>query len=505
MTSTISDDFLLDFKPTETNVTYALLGGFTMVFGLVSQFIRLKAYLSQIFLATVCGIIFGPQVANLVNPLEWDEDFSIVLEFARITLVVQVMTSGLELPTTYVAKKWQSLTILVFPVLGLMWAITTGLIYAIMPFSFLTSLLIAACLTPTDPVLSHSVIKGEFSAEHVPHHLRRIISAESAINDGSAFPFVYLPIFLLETGGRYSFAERWLLEVWLWEVVFGCLVGGALGWLSARFLEVAVKKKLMEKESILAFSIALAFFVLGITEILGTDSILAVFIAGSVFSGNETMAEFIHDEKLQEFIDTTDLIVSNVFFLYFGTIIPWDAWNALSGWKLFLVCLSILLLRRLPPVLLLYRVIPAIKNVWEAIFVGWFGPMGVAALFYAVVILHELDDRTAFDVVSVVVFSSIIAHGITTVPLTIPLTTRHTRDEVKPVTESFRPRFNRRRGSGSTAEVVGNGAGGLDSGIAHSPSVVMGEMGVFRPVGASQGASNAPRVPGVVELAPTIG
>lgn len=64
--------------------------------------------------------------------------------------------------------------------------------YAIIPgLEFLPALVIAAGVTPTDPILASSVVgKGKYAQEHVPSHIRHILQAESGCNDGAAFPFL---------------------------------------------------------------------------------------------------------------------------------------------------------------------------------------------------------------------------------------------------------------------------------------------------------------------------
>ena len=61
----------------------------------------------------------------------------------------------------------------------------------------LEAMVIASCVTPTDPVLANSITKGRFADKHVPIHVRNIIVAESGANDGLGFPFIYLALFLL--------------------------------------------------------------------------------------------------------------------------------------------------------------------------------------------------------------------------------------------------------------------------------------------------------------------
>lgn len=73
----------------------------------------------------------------------------------------------------------------------------------------------AACLTPTDPILAAAVVGGKYADKHVPAHLRHLLAAESGCNDGAAFPFLFLALYLTldDTTG---FAIRdWFLDLWL--------------------------------------------------------------------------------------------------------------------------------------------------------------------------------------------------------------------------------------------------------------------------------------------------
>lgn len=93
---------------------------------------------------------------------------------------------------------------------------SAGLIYALIPdLDFLSSLAVAACLTPTDPILAAAVVGGKYADKHVPAHLRHLLAAESGCNDGAAYPFLYIALYLLldSTSGRAI--EDWFLLLWL--------------------------------------------------------------------------------------------------------------------------------------------------------------------------------------------------------------------------------------------------------------------------------------------------
>ena len=99
-----------------------------------------------------------------------------------------------------------------------------------------------------------------------------------------------------------------------------------------------------------------------------------------------------------------------------GLALPWDKWLGL-GWGGLLLVVAVLLLRRLPALLLLRRFLPQLRGIQDALFVGWFGPIGVAALFYAFLSLDKTGLESAWVVGSMILCASIFAHGLTAVHL----------------------------------------------------------------------------------------
>lgn len=94
-------------------------------------------------------------------------------------------------------KHWRSLAFLLGPCMLYGWMVSALLIWGLTPgLKFLSSLVIAAAVTPTDPILAQAVIGGAFADKHVPAHIRHMLSAESGSNDGAAFPFLGIALYL---------------------------------------------------------------------------------------------------------------------------------------------------------------------------------------------------------------------------------------------------------------------------------------------------------------------
>lgn len=376
---------------------YLIIGGFTSLFMLVSLFVKERLYIGEATVATICGVIFGPHAANLFNPLSWGNTDQITLECSRVVLVVQCFAVGVELPKAYMERHWRSVTFLLVPVMTFGWLITSLFIWwMITPLSWLESLMCAACVTATDPVLASSVVgKGKF-AKRVPKHLRDLLSAESGCNDGMAFPFIYLSFYLIHyRPNTHEVAYHWFCETILYECVFGATYGVLIGYIGRHMIKWADRKGLIDRESFLVFYFVLALFCAGTGATLGTDDLLVGFAAGVGFSNDGWFTEKTEESHVSNVID---LLLNLAYFVYLGSIIPWEQYNApqfgLTPWRLVVIAIFVIFFRRIPIMMALKPVIPDIKTWREALFAGHFGPIGVGAIFAAILARAELETDT---------------------------------------------------------------------------------------------------------------
>ncbi|KAK3708540.1 Na+/H+ antiporter [Vermiconidia calcicola] len=380
------------------HLVYIILGGFTSLFMLCSSVIKERLYIGEATVATICGVIFGPHAADLINPLEWGNTDQITLEFSRVVLVVQCFAVGVELPKHYMEKHWRSVTFLLVPVMTFGWLITSLFIWSMFyeHANWLDCLCIAACVTATDPVLASSVVgKGKF-AKRVPKHLRDLLSAESGCNDGMAFPFVYLAVYIIRYQGHPNeVALHWFCYTILYECLAGSIFGVAIGYIARRLIRYSHEKDWIDRESFLVFYFVLALFCAGAGSMLGMDDLLVGFACGVGFSNDGWFTEKTEESHVSNVID---LLINLTFFVYFGTIIPWAQFNAgflgLDVWRLVVIAILVLFFRRLPIMLALKSVIPDIKTWREAFFAGHFGPIGVGAIFVAILARAELETES---------------------------------------------------------------------------------------------------------------
>ncbi|CRG84148.1 hypothetical protein PISL3812_01473 [Talaromyces islandicus] len=379
------------------HVAYIILGGFTSLFMLCSLFVKEKLYIGEATVATLCGIIFGPYAANLFNPDSWGNVDKITLECSRIVLVVQCFAVGVELPKFYMERHWKSVALLLIPVMTYGWLMTSLFIWWLVPpLSWLESLACAACVTATDPVLASSVVgKGKF-AKRVPKHLRDVLSAESGCNDGMAFPFIYLSLYIIRyRPDAHTVTFHWFCNTILYECIFGAIFGFLIGYIARHMIKYAEKKNLIDRESFLVFYFVLALFCAGSGSLLGMDDLLIGFAAGTGFSNDGWFTAKTEESHVSNVID---LLLNLAYFVYFGSIIPWSSYNmpeiGLTPWRLVVIALLVIFFRRIPIMMMLKPIIPDIKTWREALFAGHFGPIGVGAIFAAILARAELENET---------------------------------------------------------------------------------------------------------------
>ncbi|KAF1984983.1 hypothetical protein K402DRAFT_413453 [Aulographum hederae CBS 113979] len=471
----------------ELNVVLTVLGAFIVLYGFISVKIKQVWYLGEALPAVLMGIVLGPIAAKFLDATQWgsaarEQEFDITLGICRVVIGVQLVIAGFQLPAKYQQTRWWEMTVCLLPVMTIMWLCTTACIMLTIPnVSLLAALVIGSCVTCTDPILSQAVAKGPFSDKFVPRDLREIISSEAGANDGFGFPFLMLAVYLIRHadlkgvvfkpgmsaataeaaingestmtgkgveevagmlmkraseemgrlgGGLGKAMEMWFVEGWLYIIFMSVAIGAVLGLGSCYVLRFCLRRKWIDGESFLLWPTALGLFTIGACGLLGTDDLLACFVAGNALNWSGQYLE--ESEKRHDEVNSCiDVILNFGGFMYIGTILPWDQFHmpdvtGITIARLIGLGVLVMFFRRLPAIFLTYKFMPNVCKNWkEALFMGWFGPIGIGAVFYVEhtrglfpktgeAMTKEEDDMTAamVPVVYWLVLFSIIFHGL---------------------------------------------------------------------------------------------
>lgn len=384
-------------------VTVGLLG---LLVATLSARLR-ELPLSEPLLALAVGAALGPAATGLVDLPAVTERSEELHEITRVLLAISVMAVALRYPARDAWRLRGALALLLLVVMPLM-ALATTVVAWPLGLGLAAAFALGCALCPTDPVLASSVVTGTPAERDLPARTRQVLSLESGANDGLALPLVLLALVPLglATGGETG--------VEIAREVLGALVLGVVaGWVAGRAIRSGERHGATDAAPVLVFTLVLALGVLGAAELLDVGGVLAVFVAGLTLNATDPDGDRMHAVVLDEAINRFVLLPG---FVVLGGVLPWAAWRDL-GWALLLVVAGALLLRRLPWVLLLRR---PLRLAWrDAVFLGWFGPIGVSAVFYLTLLAERLPAADATPVLAAgtaVVAASTVVHGVTSSP-----------------------------------------------------------------------------------------
>ncbi|EWZ01455.1 hypothetical protein FOYG_01077 [Fusarium oxysporum NRRL 32931] len=428
-----------------------------ILYGIISVKIKQAWYLGEALPAVFFGVILGPISAKFIESEKWGsaepgQTSAITLGIARVMIGVQLVIAGYQLPAKYGLTRWKEMALCLLPIMTVMWLCTTACIMVTIPnLTLLAALVIGSCVTCTDPILSQAIAKGPFADKYVPRPLREVISAEAGANDGFGFPFLMLATYLIQhaenppataeavaegvsgveaghalmaragevgrLGGGVGVAmANWFVETWLYTIVLSIAYGAVLGFGSCKGVKFALKFKWIDEESYVLFPTAIGLFTVGTCGALGTDDLLACFVTGMALNwdGNYLReTERRHDEVNS----CVDVLLNFGGFMYIGAILPWGA--------------SMIPLVLASPGAVLLDLVSSSLSSAEALFMGYFGPIGAGAVFYVEHARHlfphdgEGDEeetnlvRAMGPVVYWLVLFSIIVHGLSIPALNI--------------------------------------------------------------------------------------
>jgi len=369
---------------------------------------------SLIYLA----IGLGAAAVIAVADIDWlapREDAELIERLSELAVVIALFSTGLKLDRTLRPSAWGSvarllaltmpLTILAVAAYGI-WAMGLPLAAAI---------LLASALAPTDPVLAGDIGVGP-PGEEEENEPNFAITAEAGLNDGLAFPFVILALFVAGRPGA-----GWLPEWALADVVYAVLAGagiGAVGGYAIAALHLPLRdRRLVLRELDGWIPIAAVLVVYGAAELASSYGFLAAFAAGLAFRRYE------RDHEAQQAVhrgsEATEKFGELAVILLLGSMVTLTGLGE-PGWAGWLLCGLLLLVIR--PVAVAVAFVGSGLSGRERVFLGWFGVRGIGSLYYAAValsygVLEQEEENVVFWTVAIVILVSIVAHGITGTPL----------------------------------------------------------------------------------------
>jgi NhaP-type Na+/H+ or K+/H+ antiporter len=267
--------------------------------------------------------------------------------------------------------------------------------------------LLATMLAPTDAALGKAVVTNEV----VPDPVRQGLNVESGLNDGICVPILF--VFLALATGKAGEGGPWQLAMKLVaeEIGIGLAVGLLLTTMAGWLLKFAKGQQWLTHTWIQIPVVALALGCFAVAQFLGGSGFIAAFSGGLLFG---VLAKEHREEFLLAAEGTGDSLAL-ITWVIFGSAVVGKAVGYFSWLDMLYAVLSLTLIRILPVFLVLSGTGMSTEG---KLFVGWFGPRGLASIVFGVIVLNANLPNSGPIAVTVVctIMLSILAHGITANP-----------------------------------------------------------------------------------------
>lgn len=377
-------------------------------------FARPPAVTALLMIFGMLGSVVFPGISATidptVNPGLWETT-------AEIVVIVVLFATGLRIDDIGDLRLWR-------PTIGLLavtMPLTIGAVallgWAMTGMTVAGALLLGAVLAPTDPVLAGDVQigppleEGEHRSER-EHPVRFALTTEAGLNDGLAFPFIYLAL-LVAAGGFDAAVLTWWL---VWDVAYRILVGAALGvavgWLLGRILFVVPAWNTLSRSGPGVLALAGVLLCYGVVELAEGYGFVAVFLAGMFVRRAEAGSEY--HQKLHMFSESVENAMTAILLVLLGAVVP-ALWPAL-GWRDAVIGLGLILAIR--PLTGLAGLIGSDLDLRGRAVIAFYGVRGMGSIYYlgyAATNVEFVDEVQLWAIVTFTIFTSTVFHGLTAV------------------------------------------------------------------------------------------
>ncbi len=358
---------------------------------------------------TAFGWLIGRGGAELV-PMSAEHE--IIHTIAEITLVLVLFSDASRICFGELTKSYTIPARMLLVGMPLTILLGTLLAHWVSPDKpWALALLLAAILTPTDAALGQTVV----TSASVPPHLRQGINVESGLNDGLALPIVIITALLMArlSGVDVTGVPDNLFVFSLMQLTLGPLAGIVTGYVFAKTLDAAIDRKLITHVFQGVYFLCVAFLAFTLAELIGGNGFISAFVGGFVF-GNvmRNSRNFI-----SEFMEGEGQLLTILTFIIFGAVmVPIGFEHA--TWKTVVLAVGFLSVVRMLPIFL--SLWGQGLSVYEKLFLGWFGPRGLASILFALLIVKRFPVPGTEELLACVVLTvtlSIVLHGVTAKPM----------------------------------------------------------------------------------------
>lgn len=394
---------------------FLLICGIAFLFGALFPLMFKRLPISLPMLQVSFGMIMGYWWTTLsfLDPIN---NGLLIEKLTEIVVLVSLVGAGIKIDTPLTWRLWRPtarLLLITMPI-GIFAMAVLG--YYAFGLSMGAALLLGAVLAPTDPVLASSIQVGppNTGGEDAP---RFTLTSEAGLNDGLAFPFVYLAIKIAEAysnGKRFTgdMLWSWFTHDVLWKIGAGLAVGIIVGKVLAKLIFSKHTRGTAISQGYVV--IALTLLAYGLAEVVHSYGFIAVFIAAFTFRRSECEHSYHH--KLHDFAEQSEGLLMSLVLVTFGMFIGQGLQSGVElTWRVYIVSFTFLLLIR--PLGGMIALSGLNMHRTEKYAISSLGIRGIGTLYYLSYALNQGffadDDAIKLWVVcSIVILISIFIHGL---------------------------------------------------------------------------------------------
>ena len=392
-----------------------LIGGFAFLLGALFPIFFKRTPISLPILQVLFGMAIGYWWTGLtfLDPI----DNGLTIEkVTEIVVLVSLVGAGIKIDTALTWQLWRPTVRLLLITMPICIFTMAALGYYTFGLSIGAAILLGAVLAPTDPVLAASIQVGPPNTGG-EDATRFTLTSEAGLNDGLAFPFVYLAIKLAEAfseGKRFTgeMLGSWFIQDVLWQIGAGVIVGIIVGKVLAKIVFSKRTKGTALSQGYVV--IALTLLAYGLAEYIHSYGFIAVFIAAFAFRRSESEHEY--HEKLHDFAEQSEGLLMSIVLVGFGILIGQGLQSGIElTWQVYAVSFAFLILIR--PLGGIIALSGIDMHHTEKYAISALGIRGIGTLYYLSYALNQgyfADDDALklWIVCSIVILASIFVHGL---------------------------------------------------------------------------------------------
>jgi NhaP-type Na+/H+ or K+/H+ antiporter len=378
------------------------LGGLLMGGALLSGLAR-RSFLSLTALFVLCGFALGE---GGLEVLEFDPRDGFVQALATVALVVILFRDGLAVEGEMLQTEWRlplRKLALAMPITAVIVAVSA---HVLTDLGWTECFLLGALLSPTDPVLSSSVVTNP----RVPRVIRHSLNLESGLNDGLALPAVLAFSAALRLGEDDFVWWEFVLR----DVTAGLATGLLVGYVASRLLPrpCGLGDSIPDHQTTLyALGTAFATYGIAVGLLPQANGLIAVFVCAIVLGIRRPDVRITFETLSEDIVEIVKLGV----FVVFGALLTFDGLFGDGFAAVAIVGVTLLVAR---PVAIWLALLGAGLPASWTLFMAWFGPKGVATMTFSLLVLADAipANERLFNIAALCVFVSILAHGLSDTP-----------------------------------------------------------------------------------------